>query len=213
MNQPSTPPAQILPEVVSVPELLLIGLLVFFFAVWGYRHGLDAVIIAGLFVVFGRFAADAIAIPVGAIINMFYGIFQLFAGGRFSGNNLFAVIAGDPNVVPPLINIREPGDAPLILLGTILFVLIGYVGIRVAVKRAGKQDTWIESIFGFVGGGMLGYLALTHVLDRHVRFPQFFVVEQSEIPKIQVDAPLLVVIVLVLIVFGLQQSRTAAKKK
>ncbi len=94
---------QVQPSLIQVPELYLIGALILFFAIWGWRHGLDAVILAGLFVLFGRMSVDTLAIPVGATINMFYGIFQLFATGKFSGGNLFAVIGGDPNVVAPLI--------------------------------------------------------------------------------------------------------------
>lgn len=213
MNPPAAPPAQYLPNVVSVPELLLIGLLVVFFAAWGWRHGLDAVIIAGLIVVLGRMTADTLAIPVGAIINMFYGIFNLLTTGRFSGNNLFAVIAGDPNVVKPLINIRNAGDPALVLMGTILFVLIAFAGFRIAQNRAGGRDSWIESVFGFIGGGLLGYLCVTYVIDRHMQFPQVIEVVATDIPQIKVDAPLLVAIIVVIIVFGIQRSKAPARKK
>ncbi len=213
MNPPAAPPAQYLPNVVPVPELLLIGLLVVFFAAWGWRHGLDAVIIAGLIVVLGRMTADTLAIPVGAIINMFYGIFNLLTTGRFSGNNLFAVIAGDPNVVKPLINIRDAGDPALVLMGTILFVLIAFAGFRIAQNRAGGRDSWIESVFGFIGGGLLGYVCVTYVIDRHMQFPQVIEVVATDIPQIKVDAPLLVAIIVVIIVFGIQRSKAPARKK
>lgn len=213
MNPPAAPPAQYLPNVVPVPELLLIGLLVVFFAAWGWRHGLDAVIIAGLIVVLGRMTADTLAIPVGAIINMFYGIFNLLTTGRFSGNNLFAVIAGDPNVVKPLINIRDASDPALVLMGTILFVLIAFAGFRIAQNRAGGRDSWIESVFGFIGGGLLGYLCVTYVIDRHMQFPQVIEVVATDIPQIKVDAPLLVAIIVVIIVFGIQRSKAPARKK
>ena len=205
------PPAQ--PSLIQVPELYVIGALVFFFALWGWRHGLDAVIIAGLFVLFGRVSVDTLALPIGATINMFYGIFQLFATGKFSGGNLFAVIGGDPNVVPPLINVRDTNDAVVKLLGTVLFAMIAYIGFRVALKKAGGKDTRIEQAFGFVGGGALGYLCLTFVIDRHIAFPQALVIQPSETPQISVDAPLLVAIVMVLIVFGIQRSKAPAKKK
>jgi hypothetical protein len=213
MIPPAAPPAQYLPDVVPVSELLFIGLLVVFFAAWGWRHGLDAVIIAGLVVVLGRVTADTLAIPVGAIINMFYGIFNLLTTGRFSGNNLFAVIAGDPNVVKPLINIRDAGDPALVLMGTILFVLIAFAGFRIAQNRAGGRDSWIESVFGFIGGGLLGYVCVTHVIDRHMHFPQVIEVVATDIPQIKVDAPLLVAIIVVIIVFGIQRSKAPAKKK
>ncbi|MBI5566534.1 MAG: hypothetical protein HY870_16660 [Chloroflexi bacterium] len=198
---------------IPVPELTLIGVLVFFFALWGWRHGLDAVILAGLFVLFGRISVDVLAVPVGATINMFYGIFELMRTGKFSGGALFAVIQADETVVKPLINVRDPNDAWVKLLGTVLFVMIAYIGFRVALKRAGGKDTRIEQAFGFVGGGALGYMCLTFAIDRHISFPQQIMIERSEVPQISVDAPLLVAIVMVLIVFGIQRSKAPAKKK
>lgn len=204
---------QVQPSLIQVPELYLIGALILFFAIWGWRHGLDAVILAGLFVLFGRMSVDTLAIPVGATINMFYGIFQLFATGKFSGGNLFAVIGGDPNVVAPLINVRDPNDMPVKLLGTVLFLMIAIIGFRFALKKAGGKDTPIEQVFGLVGGAALGYMCITFVVDRHITFPQALVIQPSEVPQISVDAPLLVAIVMVLIVFGIQRSKAPAKKK
>ena len=198
---------------IQIPEMYVIGALVFFFALWGWRHGLDAVILAGLLVLFGRVSVDTLAIPVGAIINMFHGIFILLTTGKFSGGNLFAVIAGDPNVVPLLINVRDPNDAWVKLLGTVLFAMIAYIGFKFALKRAGSKDTRIEQVFGLVGGAALGYLCITFVIDRHIAFPQQLVIEPSTVPQISVDAPLLVAIVMVLIVFGIQRSKAPAKKK
>jgi hypothetical protein len=206
-----TPQAQ--PSLIQIPELYLIWALVIFFAIWGWRHGLDAVILAGLFVLFGRVSVNTLAVPVGAIINMFYGIFKLMTTGQFSGNNLFAVVAGDPNVVPPLINVRDPNDVGAKILGTMLFVMIAYIGFRFALKKAGGTDTLIEQVFGFVGGGVLGYMCITFVIDRHISFPQALVIQPSETPQILVDAPLMVVIVMVLIVFGIQRSKAPARKK
>lgn len=206
-----TPQAQ--PSLIQIPELYVIGALVFFFALWGWRHGLDAVILAGLFVLFGRVSVDTLALPVGATINMFYGIFELLRTGKFSGGNLFAVIGGDPNVVAPLINIRDPNDALVKLLGTVLFAMIAIIGFKVALKKAGGKDTPIEQAFGFVGGAALGYMCLTFAIDRHIAFPQALVIQPSEVPQLSVDAPLLVAIVMVLIVFGIQRSKTPAKKK
>jgi len=204
---------QVQPSLIQVPELYLIGALILFFAIWGWRHGLDAVILAGLFVLFGRMTVDTLAIPVGATINMFYGIFKLMTTGKFSGGNLFAVIGGDPNVVAPLIHVRDPNDVPVKLLGTVLFLMIAIIGFRFALKKAGGKDTPIEQVFGLVGGAALGYMCITFVVDRHITFPQALVIQPSEVPQISVDAPLLVAIVMVLIVFGIQRSKAPAKKK
>jgi hypothetical protein len=199
--------------VIPVPELAVIGALVLLFAVWGWRHGLDAVMLAGLFVLFARVSVDTLAIPVGATINIFYGVFRLMTTGNFSGSNLFAVIAGDPNVVAPLINVRDPNDAGFKLLGTVLFVMIAYIGFKFAVKRAGAKDSPIEQVFGLIGGAALGYMCVTFVIARHITFPQSITIEPSATPQITVDAPLLVAIVMVLIVFGIQRSKAPAKKK
>ncbi len=200
-------------DAVKVPELALIGFLVLFFAVWGWRHGLDAVILAGLFVLVGRVTVDTLAVPIAAIVNMFYGLFKLMTTGQFTGNNMFGVIRGDPNVVKPLLNLTDPNDAAMKILGTVLFILIAFLGFRLALAKAGGKDTPIEQIFGLIGGAALGYICITFVIDRHITFPQALLVQPSETPQISVDAPLLVVVVMVLIVFGIQRSKPAAKKK
>jgi hypothetical protein len=51
------------------------------------------------------------------------------------------------------------------------------------------------------------------VIERHIAFPQVIKIDPSTVPQISVDAPLLVAIVLVLIVFGIQRSKTSARKK
>jgi hypothetical protein len=204
---------QSLPNLIQVPELFLIGALVSFFAIWGWRHGLDAVILAGLFVLFGRFSVDTLALPAAGLINFAYGIVSLVLGGRFSTDTLIGVIKANPEVVKPLINVRDPNDVWVTVLGTGLFVLIAYLGFRFAVKKAGGKDKFLERVFGFVGGGALGYLCITFVIDRHIVFPQAIKIEPSTVPPITLNAPLLVAIVFVLIVFGLQRSKAPAKKK
>ncbi|MFN8598298.1 MAG: hypothetical protein U0559_19210 [Anaerolineae bacterium] len=200
-------------DAIKVPELALIGFLVLFFAVWGWRHGLDAVILAGLFVLVGRVTVDTLAVPIAAIVNMFYGLFKLATSGQFSGNNMFAVIRGDPNVVKPLLNMTDPNDAAMKILGTALFILIAIAGFRFALSKAGGKDTPIEQIFGLIGGAALGYICITFVIDRHITFPQALLVQPSETPQISVDAPLIVAVIMVLIVFGIQRSKPAPKKK
>lgn len=204
------PPSNVLPP---VPELYLIAFLALFFALWGWRHGLDAVILAGLFVLLGRVSADTLAVPIAAIINMFYGLFKLSTSGQFSGNNMFAVIRGDPNVVKPLLNLTDPNDSAMKILGTALFILIAYAGFRFAVSKAGGKDTRIEQVFGLIGGAALGYICITYVIDRHLAFPQSITIEPSQTPQISIDAPLLVAVIMVLIVFGIQRSKGPAKKK
>ena len=204
---------QVQPGLIQVPEMYIIGALVLFFARWGWRHGLDAVMLAGVVVLFGRVSADTLALPVAGIINMFYGILALARTGKFSTDMLIGVIRANPDVVQPLINLRDPNDVGGKLLGTVMFVVIAYLGFRFAVKKAGGKDKPIEQVFGLVGGAALGYLCLTFVIGRHVTFPQALVIQPSDTPPIAVDAPLLVAIIIVLIVFGMQRSKAPAKKK
>jgi hypothetical protein len=197
---------------IQVPQLAILGLFAFILGAWGFRHGLDSVLIAGLFVVFARATVDVLAIVTATMINIFYGIFDLFASGNFTPNGLFAVINGDPNAARQLINIKDPTDSWLILIGTILFLMISYVGIRFAAQKAGGKDSFLESVFGFVGGAAMGYLVSAYVIDRHFTFPQQVVIVPSEqTPQFTVNGPLIVAIVLVLIVFGVQRSKPKKK--
>ena len=204
---------QILPGLIQVPEMYIIGALAMFFAIWGWRHGLDAVMLAGLFVLFGRVSVETLALPVAGILNMFYGIFELARLGRSSTENLIGVIKGNPEVVQPLINLRDPNDVGGKMLGTLLFVMIAYIGFRFALKKAGGKDRLMEQVFGLVGGAALGYLCITFVIERHLVFPQVINIESSTVPHISVDAPLLVAVVIVLVVFGMRRSKAPAKKK
>jgi hypothetical protein len=214
MNAPP-PPEQGLAVSASIqiPELTVILLLAAFFALWGYRHGLDAVIIAGLIVLFGRAAVNILAQVVSVVINIFYGLFELFRVGKFTGNNFFAVLGSKSDIVTPLINIQDSNDAKLVLVGTVLFVLIAYAGFKVAKQKAGGKDPFVERVFGFLGGAALGYLIITYVISRHITFPQALTITASDVAQIDLNGPLMVVVVLVIIVFGIQRTRPVAKKK
>ena len=72
-----------LPNPLSTTETVLVGLLLLFFALWGWRHGLDAAILWGLFVIFAAWAAPTLAAPLGKIFNAFIGLVQLLIGGQF----------------------------------------------------------------------------------------------------------------------------------
>ena len=215
MNAPPTPDqvSAVSPSI-QVPELTLILLLAFFFALWGYRHGLDAVIIAGLIVLVGRVAVTILAQVVSVVVNIFAGLFELFRTNQFSPNNLFAVLGSRSDIVKPLINIQDPNDTKLILVGTLLFILIAYAGFRFANQKAGGKDPFIEQVFGFLGGAALGYLIITYVVSRHFSFPQAIEITQSsEVHQVDVNGPLIIVVILVIIVFGVGRTRPPAKKK
>ena len=73
-----------LPNPLTTSETVLIAILLLFFAAWGWRHGLDAAIIAGLIVIFGIWAAPQLAVPLGKIINAVYALFVLLIRSRSS---------------------------------------------------------------------------------------------------------------------------------
>jgi divalent metal cation (Fe/Co/Zn/Cd) transporter len=94
----------------------------------------------------------------------------------------------------------------------VIFGVITYIGFRYALKKAGKKDPIIASLFGALGAMVVGYLMARFVLDRLFTFPQTVEIAQSEVPPISVNATLLVAVVLVLVVFGIQRSKPPAKK-
>jgi hypothetical protein len=65
-----------------------------------------------------------------------------------------------------------------------------------------------------VGATVVGYVIARFVLDRLFSFPQTQTVEiaPSDIPPININATLLVAVVLVLVVYGIQRSKPPAKK-
>jgi hypothetical protein len=199
------------PPPINLPELAVIAVPVFFFGVWGWRHGLDAAIVAGLFVLLGRVSADTLAVPIASIINMFEGLVNLITSGKFSRDAMVSTIFAGP--AEPLINVKDPNDVLLRWLGTAIFVMIAFIGFQYAVKRFGAKDPLFESLAGFFGAAAVGYLGVTFVVDRHIPFPQNVVIEPSTTPQVNIDAPWIVIAVLVLVVFGVGRAKAGKKKK
>lgn len=202
-----------LPGELTISEGLFIAIFVLLFAMWGWRHGLDAALIAGLFTVAGILAVPKLAPELGKFINALLGTFRLMTSGQFSMDNLNAVTNAVHESIPSTINVQDPNSESMVVLYLGLFAAIVYIGFRYADKKAGRKDPLFESIFGFAGAGVAGYLIVTFVLERLVRFPQTVTIEPSEVPEIRLDAVMLAVIVIVLIVFGVQRSKPPAKKK
>lgn len=200
-----------LPNPWNTSETVLIVILLFFFAAWGWRHGLDAAIIAGLIVIFGAWAAPELAAPLGKIINLFYGFFMLLVRGQFSMQNLTAVMNAQSEVLQPPVNVQDPNSQSLLLFTILIFVMFAVIGFRYAAKKAGGKDPFIASVFGLLGAAVVGYIIVRFVLDRIFTFPQTVVIEESPIPTINVDAFLLIAVVLVLVVFGVQRSKPSKK--
>lgn len=202
-----------LPPQVSISETLFIAFFVIFFALWGWRHGLDAVIIAGLITIFGIWAAPQLATALAKLINGVFAIFRLIPAGQFSMQNLSAMAEAQYAPIPSPINVQDQNSAGMVLLNILVLGMFVYIGFRYAVKKAGRKDPFLESVFGFLGAGVIGYMIVTFVLTRVMQFPQQIVIEPSEVQPINVDSFLLIALVLVLIVFGVQRSKPPAKKK
>ncbi len=201
-----------LPNPWNTSETVLIVILLLFFAAWGWRHGLDASIIAGLVVIFGAWAAPQLAAPLGKMINLFYGFFMLLVRGQFSMDNLSAVMNAQSEVLQPPVNVQDPASQSMQLFTILIFAMFAVIGFRYANKKAGKKDPFIASAFGLLGATVVGYICIRFVLDRIFTFPQTVVIEESPIPTINIDAFLLIAVVLVLVVFGVQRSKPPAKK-
>jgi hypothetical protein len=200
-----------LPNPWNTSEAVLIAIVLLFFAAWGWRHGLDAAIIAGLVVIFGVWAAPELAAPLGKIVNAFYALFTLLFRGQFSMENWTAVINAQSELVTAPVNVQDPNSQSMQLFTILIFAMIAFIGFRYANKRAGHKDPLIASLFGLVGAAVVGYFCIRFVLDRIFTFPQTVVIEESPFPTINVDAVLLVAVVLVLVVFGVQRSKPSKK--
>ena len=201
-----------LPNPLSTTETVLILLLLPFFALWGWRHGLDAAIIWGLFVIFAAWAAPELAVPLGKIVNAIIGMIRLLMDGQFSMSNWSAVMNAQSQVVEAPVNVQDPNSSSMQITMLAIFGMITYIGFRYALKKAGKKDPFIASLFGAVGAVVVGYMIARFVLDRLFTFPQTVEIAPSDIPPINVNATVLVAVVLVLVVFGIQRSKPPAKK-
>jgi hypothetical protein len=195
-------------SLINIPEIAILGLAALAAAVWGYRHGLDTVLLTAVFVVFGRVSADILAIPVGIIINVIYGFISLIASGKFSTEALFSSITK-----ARLIDVNNPEDQIARLIGTLIFLAICYIGVKFALKKAGGKDPLIEAVFGAIGAAAMMYLTLAFVINRLFVLPQEIKITPTDVPQLTVNLPLILAIVMVLIVFGVQRSRPPAKKK
>ena len=202
-----------LPNPLTTTETVLVALILLFFALWGWRHGLDAAILWGLFVVLGAWLAPTLAPYLGMLINALVGMVLLITRGQFSMDNWTALIKAQYAAVAAPINVQDPNSSSMQLLTLVIFGMITYIGFRYALKKAGGKDPFIASLFGALGAMVVGYIITRFVLDRIFSFPAVQTVEiaPSEFPPISINATLLVAMVLVLVVFGIQRSKPPAK--
>ena len=201
-----------LPNPLTTTETVLVGIILLFFALWGWRHGLDAAIIWGLFVISAAWLAPTLAPFMGKLINGIIGFIPLMMSGQFSLDNLSAMVNGQSTIVPAAVDVQTPDSSSMQLVTLALFGMISYIGFRYALNKAGGKDPFIASLFGALGAMVVGYILLRFVLDRVFTFPQTVEIGPSEFPPISVNATLIVAVVLVLVVFGVQRSKPPAKK-
>ena len=202
-----------LPNPLTTTETVLVGLLLLFFALWGWRHGLDAAILWGLFVFLAAWLAPTLAPFLGKIINALLGMVLLITQGQFSMDNWSALMNAQYAAIAAPIDVQDPNSSSMQLLTLALFGMISYIGFHTALKKAGNKDPIISSLFGALGAMVVGYVITRFVLDRIFSFPdtQYVEIAPSEFPPISINATLLVAMVLVLVVFGIQRSKPPKK--
>lgn len=184
---------------IRLEELTFVLLLSLPFVYWGFKHGLDAVIILAIAMLVGITLADTIANSATSFINIFWRMGKATVEAGFGTPQFFTRF----REIAPLIDSPES----LKWLGTVLFALLGYAGMRIAVKRAGGRKSIFEGIFGAMGGAVAGYFIVTFLLARHFPPPQVVeFIETQQLPVFNVDATVVVLLVLVIIVFGVQRS-------
>ncbi len=137
---------------------------------------------------------------------------RLLTIGQFSLDSWKAVINAQSQVLEAPVNVQDPNSSSMQITMLVIFGMITYIGFRFALKKAGKKDPIIASLFGALGAVVVGYVIARFVIDRLFTFPQTVEVAASDIPPINVNASVLVAVVLVLVVFGIQRSKPPAKK-
>ena len=201
-----------LPNPLNTTETVLIGLLLLFFALWGWRHGLDAAILWGLFVIAAAWLAPQLAAPLGKLFNALIGLVQLLLNGQFSMEAWTAVINAQSATMTAPVNVQDPNSSSMQIMMLVIFGMITFIGFRYAQRKAGGKDPIIASLFGAIGAIVVGYIITRFVVDRLFTFPQTVEIAASEFKPISINASLLIAVVLVLVVYGIQRSKPPAKK-
>jgi hypothetical protein len=201
-----------IPNPLSLEELPFIVLVSVPVVIWGFRHGLDAVIIAVIAVLAGMAFSDTLADGTTSAINTFWRLGKAVLAAGF-GPEAFAQFGEEPGLIETEDQIKW--------FGTFIFAVIAWVGFRIAVRRAGGRSNVFEGVFGALGAAVTGYLIVTFFFARHIRLPQTVQIEQtSELPgfetvigqpTITLNANVVVLLALVIIVFGVQLSKRGNK--
>ncbi|MGH2593282.1 MAG: hypothetical protein ACRDGG_07195 [Anaerolineae bacterium] len=198
-----------IPNPLSLGELTFILVLSLPIIIWGFQHGLDAVIIAVIGVLAGMAFSDTLAGGTVSFLNTSWRLGKaILATGAF-GPEAIVRFREEPGLIETPDQIK--------LFGTIVFLAITYVAFKIAFRRAGGRSNAFEGIFGALGAAVTGYLIITFLITRHVRLPQVVQIDETtELPgfvaapgqpSITLDANVLVLLALVIIVFGVQISK------
>ena len=102
-----------LPNPLTTTETVLVGLLLLFFALWGWRHGLDAAILWGLFVFLAAWLAPTLAPFLGKIINALLGMVLLITQGQFSMDNWSALMNAQYAAIAAPIDVQDPNSSSM----------------------------------------------------------------------------------------------------
>jgi len=201
-----------IPNPLTLEELPLIIVLSLPLVLWGLRHGLDAAIIAVVAVLAGMALSDPVASALSSVINIFWRMGKAVASGGF-GAEFFTQFSQEPGLITT--------PEQLEVLGSIVFVAISLMGLRIARRRAGGRTSFFDGLLGALGALVTSYLFITYLFERHVELPQEVVINPTtelpgfvaptDIPGVVLDPNVLVLVVLVIIAYGVQATRRKTK--
>lgn len=201
-----------IPNPLTLEELTLIIVLSLPLVFWGLQHGLDAAIIAVIGVLAGMALSDPAANALSGVINIFWRMGKALASVGF-GPEFFRTFVQEPGLftTPELVEV----------LGSIIFIAISYVGLRVAWSRAKGRTNIFDGLLGALGALVTSYLFITYLFERHVGLPQEVVINPTtelpgfvaptDIPNVVLDPNVLVLVVLVIIAYGVQTTKRKSK--
>lgn len=201
-----------IPNPLTLEELTLIVVLSLPLVFWGLQHGLDAAIIAVVGVLAGMALSDPAASALSGVINIFWRMGKALGGGGF-GSEFYTQFSQEPGLITT--------PEQLEMLGSIIFVVVAFWGLRIARRRAGGRANFFDGLLGALGALVTSYLFVTHLFERHVALPQEVVINPTtelpgflaptDIPNVVLDPNVLVLIVLVIIAYGVQTTKRKSK--
>lgn len=200
-----------IPNPLTLEELTLIVVLSLPLVYWGLQHGLDAAIIAVVAVLAGMALSDAAASALSGVINIFWRMGKALGGGF--GADFYTQFSQESGLITT--------PEQLEMLGSIIFIVVAFWGLRIARRRAGGRANFFDGLLGALGALVTSYLFVTHLFERHVTLPQEVVINPTTelpgflaptgVPTVVLDPNVLVLIVLVIIAYGVQTTKRKSK--